>query len=119
MVQSSQLVPCLASFPTSPQKQVNYNSSKAAVHHLTRSLAGEWADHGVRVNSVAPTYVNTPMSNITAKDSQYFDVWMQGTPMHRMIQPEEVAVAILFLASPAASAITGAILPVDAGYTIW
>ena len=102
-----------------PQKQVNYNSSKAAVHHLTRSLAGEWADHGVRVNSVAPTYVNTPMSNITAKDSQYFDVWMQGTPMHRMIQPEEVTAAILFLASPAASAITGAILPVDAGYTIW
>ena len=102
-----------------PQKQVNYNSSKAAVHHLTRSLAGEWADRGVRVNSVAPTYVNTPMSNITAKDSQYFDVWMQGTPMRRMIEPEEVAAAILFLASPAASAITGAILPVDAGYTIW
>ena len=102
-----------------PQKQVNYNSFKASVHHLTRSLAGEWADRGVRVNSVAPTYVNTPMSNITAKDSQYFDVWMQGTPMRRMIEPEEVAAAILFLASPAASAITGAILPVDAGYTIW
>ena len=59
------------------------------------------------------------MSNITAKDSQYFDVWMQGTPMCRMIEPEEVAAASLFLASHAASAITGAILPVDAGYTIW
>ena len=57
-----------------PQKQVNYNSSKVAVHHLTRSLAGEWADRGVRVNSIAPTCVNAPMSNITAKDSQYFDV---------------------------------------------
>ena len=59
------------------------------------------------------------MSNITAKDSQYFDVWKQGTPRRRMIEPEEVAAAIHFLASPAASAITGAIFPVDAGYTIW
>ena len=89
------------------------------MHHLTRSLAGEWADRGVRVNSVAPTYVNTPMSNITAKDSQYFDVKMQRTPMRPMIDPEEVAAAIFFLASPAAPKITGAILPVNAGYTIW
>ncbi len=102
-----------------PQKQVNYNSSKAFVHHLTLSLAGEWTDRGVQVNSVAPAYVNTPMSNITAKDTQYFDVWMQGTPIRRMIEPEEVAAAILFLDPSAASAITGAILPVDAGYTIW
>ncbi len=89
------------------------------MHHLTRSLAGEWADRGVRVNSVAPTYVNTQMSKIPAKASLYFDVWMQGTPMRRMIEPEEVTAAILFLASTAAPAITGAILPVDAGYTIW
>ena len=102
-----------------PQKQVDYNASKAALHHLTRSLAGEWADWGVRVNAVAPTYVNTPMSNITAKNPHYFEAWMEGTPMRRMIETEEVAAAILFLASPAASAITGAILPVDAGYTIW
>ena len=98
---------------------MNYNSSKAVVHQLTRSLVGEWADRGVRVNSVAPTYVNTQMSNITAKDSQYFDVWVQGTLMRRMIEPKEVAAAILFLASPAASAITGAIRAVDAGCTIW
>ena len=98
---------------------MNYNSLKAVVHHLTRFLAGEWADRGVRVNSVAPTYVDTPMSNITAKDSQYFDVWMQGTPMRRTIEPKEVAAVIFFLASPAASAITGAIRPVDAGCTIW
>ena len=59
------------------------------------------------------------MSNITTKDSRYFDVWMQRTSMRRMIEPEEFAAAILFLASLAASAITGPILPVDAGYTIW
>ena len=102
-----------------PQKQVNYNPSNAAGHHLNRSSAGEWADRGVRVSSVAPTYVNTPMSNITAKDSQYFDVKMQRTPMRPMIDPEEVAAAIFFLASPSAPTITGTILPVDAGYTIW
>ena len=101
-----------------PQKQVNCNSSKAAVHHLTRSLAGEWSDRGVRVNSVVPTYVNTQMSNITAKDSQCFDVWMQGTPMRRMIEPEEVD-ALPLSCTSAASTITGAILPVDAGYPIW
>ncbi len=102
-----------------PQKQVHYNASKAGLHHLVRSLAGEWADRGVRVNAVAPAYVNTPMSNITALDPAYYDVWMEGTPMRRMVEPEEVAAAIAFLASPAASAITGAVLPVDAGYTIW
>ena len=102
-----------------PQKQVNYNPSNKAVHHLNRSLAGEQADRGVRVNSVAPTYVNTPMSNITAKDSQYFDVKMQRTPMRPMIDLEEIAAAIFFLASPSATTITVAILPVDAGYTIW
>ncbi len=89
------------------------------MHHLTRSLAGEWAGRGVRVNYVAPTYVNTLMSNILVKESQYFDVWMQRISMRRMIEPEEVAAAILFLASPATSTITGAILTVDAGYTIW
>ena len=98
---------------------MNYNSYKADEHHLTSFLAGEWADRGVRVNSVSPTYVNTPMSNITAKDSQYFDVKMQRTPMRPMIDPEEVAAAIFILASASVPTITRAILPVDAGYNIW
>ena len=102
-----------------PQSQAHYNASKAGLHHLTRSLAGEWADRNVRVNAVAPTYVNTVMSNITAKQPEYFGAWMEGTPMKRMIEPEEVASASLFLASDAASSITGTVLLVDAGYTIW
>ncbi|WP_137931606.1 SDR family NAD(P)-dependent oxidoreductase [Mesorhizobium comanense] len=102
-----------------PQSQVHYNASKAGLHHLTRSLAGEWADRGVRVNGVAPTYVNTVMSNVTARDPAYFSPWMEGTPMKRMVEPEEVASVNLFLASDAASAMTGAIILVDAGYTIW
>lgn len=102
-----------------PQNQVHYNASKAAVHHLTKSLAGEWAERGVRVNSVAPTYVNTPMSNITAKLPEYNDIWMAGTPMKRMVEPEEVASVNLFLASDASSGMTGAVVLVDAGYTVW
>ncbi|GAB5096742.1 SDR family oxidoreductase [Caballeronia sp. HLA56] len=102
-----------------PQRQVQYNASKAAVHHLTKSLAGEWAERNVRVNCVAPTYVNTVMSNVTAKDERFFKPWMDNTPMRRMVEPEEVASAIAFLASDAASAITGTILLTDAGYTIW
>jgi len=102
-----------------PQCQVHYNASKAAVHHLTKSLAGEWAERGVRVNSVAPTYVNTPMSNVTAKLPEYNDIWMEGTPMRRMIEPEEVASVNLFLASDASSGMTGSVVLVDGGYTIW
>lgn len=102
-----------------PQRQVHYNAAKAAVHHMTRSLAGEWAARGVRVNCVAPTYVNTLMSNVTAQDPAFFGPWMENTPMKRMVEPEEVAAVNLFLASDAASGMTGAVVLVDAGYTIW
>jgi len=102
-----------------PQRQAHYNASKAGLHHLVRSLAGEWADRGVRVNCVAPAYVNTVMSNVTARDPTYFGPWMEGTPMRRMVEPEEVAAVNLFLASDASSAMTGAVVLVDAGYTIW
>lgn len=102
-----------------PQRQAHYNASKAAVHHMTRSLAGEWAERGVRINCVAPTYVNTLMSNITAQDPYYFGPWMENTPMKRMVEPEEIAAVNLFLASDASSGMTGSVVLVDAGYTIW
>lgn len=102
-----------------PQRQVHYNAAKAGVHHLTRSLAGEWADRGVRINSVAPTYVNTLMSNVTAQDPYFFGPWMENTPMRRMVEPEEIAAVILFLASDASSGMTGSVVLVDAGYTVW
>ncbi|MBX5272683.1 SDR family oxidoreductase [Rhizobium sp. NLR17b] len=102
-----------------PQRQAQYNASKAGLHHLTKSLAGEWASRNVRVNCVAPGYVNTEMSNVTIQDPKYAVPWMAGTPMKRMVEPEEVASTNLFLASPAASGITGAVIVVDGGYTIW
>ncbi|MER8830346.1 SDR family oxidoreductase [Mesorhizobium sp. M0938] len=102
-----------------PQRQVHYNSAKAAVHHMTRSLAGEWAERGVRVNCVAPTYVDTAMSRGGFTDDKLMPVWMEMTPMKRVARPDEIAASILFLASDAASAMTGAVVVVDCGYTIW
>lgn len=102
-----------------PQRQAHYNAAKAGVHHMTRSLAGEWAERGVRVNTVAPTYVDTVMSNRSFNDPTRFPIWMENTPMKRVARADEIASAILFLASDAASAMTGAVVVVDCGYTIW
>lgn len=102
-----------------PQPQSYYNTSKGAVHQLTKSLAAEWAKRGVRVNSVAPTYIETAMTAYVKENKAVYNQWMDNTPMGRMGQPEEVASSVLFLASPAASLITGAIVPVDGGYTCY
>jgi NAD(P)-dependent dehydrogenase (short-subunit alcohol dehydrogenase family) len=101
------------------QRQAHYNVAKAAVHHLTKSLAGEWAERGIRVNCVAPTYVDTPMSNASFDDPARMPIWMDFTPMRRVARSDDIASAILFLASDASSAMTGAIVMVDCGYTIW
>lgn len=102
-----------------PQRQVHYNAAKAGVHHMTRSLAGEWAERGVRINCVAPTYVDTLMSRGGFTQSSLMPVWMDMTPMRRVAGPDEIAAPVLFLASDAASAMTGAIVSVDCGYTVW
>jgi NAD(P)-dependent dehydrogenase (short-subunit alcohol dehydrogenase family) len=102
-----------------PQPQSYYNASKAGVHHLTKSLAAEWASRGVRVNAVAPTYINTPMTANAAARGELFDVWMEMTPMRRMGEADEIASVVLFLASDAASLLTGSIVQADAGYTCW
>jgi NAD(P)-dependent dehydrogenase (short-subunit alcohol dehydrogenase family) len=102
-----------------PQPQTPYNVSKAAVHHMTRSMAAEWAPHGVRVNAVAPTYIETLMVTANPENAKRMEEWLHDTPMGRMGQAFEVASAVLFLASEASSLMTGAIVPVDAGYTCW
>ena len=102
-----------------PQKQSFYNASKAAVHHLTRSLAGEWADRGVRVNAVAPTYIDTPLTRFGMEDPELNRIWLDMTPMHRVGQPHEIASVVLFLASDASSLMTGSIVLADGGYTVW
>ena len=103
-----------------PQPQSFYNASKAAVHHLTRSLAAEWAARGVRVNAVAPTYIETPLTSFGMKESpEMYKVWLEMTPMGRVGQPDEIASVVHFLASDASSLMTGSIVLADGGYCCW
>ena len=100
-----------------PQWQPAYNASKAGVHHLTRSLAAEWAPLGVRVNAVAPGYVRTEMTPIDRPEFARY--WIEDTPQQRAATPEEIAPSVVFLASPASAFMTGSVLVIDGGYTLF
>jgi NAD(P)-dependent dehydrogenase (short-subunit alcohol dehydrogenase family) len=98
-----------------PQKQCAYNASKAAVTALSKSLASEWADRGVRVNAIAPGYVATPL---LAEKKHQFEQWLSATPQGRMAEPSEIASAAAFLLSEESAYFCGSELLVDGGYSL-
>ena len=94
----------------------SYQASKGGVVNLTRALALEWAADNIRVNAVAPTYVRTDLTTPIFSNPEMMKTVMAHTPLGRFPEPEDIAAAILFLASDAAGCITGVTLPVDSGY---
>ncbi|RLV89487.1 D-arabinitol 2-dehydrogenase ribulose-forming [Spathaspora sp. JA1] len=104
-----------------PQPQCMYNMSKAGVIHLARSLACEWAKYNIRVNTLSPGYILTPLTrNVISGHTEMKDAWESKIPMKRMAEPKEFVGSILYLASESASSYTtGHNLVVDGGYECW
>lgn len=99
-----------------PQSQASYNASKAAVVHLTKSLAVELADKGIRVNSISPGYIKTEMTGTVRQDWQ--DFWVESIPFKRMGTPEELVGAVIYLLSDASTYTSGADLIIDGCFTV-
>jgi NAD(P)-dependent dehydrogenase (short-subunit alcohol dehydrogenase family) len=100
-----------------PQKQCHYNAAKGGVNTLTKCLAYEWAEHNVRVNAIAPGFIGTPM--LKKADENLLKEWASLAVQKRIADPSELKGVAVFLASQAASYITGHVLVADGGYTIW
>jgi NAD(P)-dependent dehydrogenase (short-subunit alcohol dehydrogenase family) len=102
-----------------PQRQGIYNASKAAILHYTRSLAVEWADRGIRVNSISPGYTETAMTAVSRAIPERLASWQASTPLGRIAKPSEIAGAVVYLASDASTFVTGTDIVIDGGYRLW
>ncbi|MDR1706538.1 MAG: SDR family oxidoreductase [Prevotella sp.] len=102
-----------------PQPQAAYNAAKAGVIHLTKSLACEWAVHNIRVNCISPGYIHSPMMPVEVIPEDLMKIFYDRTPMKRVGVPDEIAPAVLYLASDASSFTTGAEIVIDGGYCCW
>lgn len=100
-----------------PQFQPIYNASKAAVHHLTKSLAAEWAPLGIRVNAIAPGYIKTEMAPVD--EPRFKARWIDDSPQQRYAMPHELGATAVYLAGEGSSFMTGSIIVLDGGYTLF
>ena len=102
-----------------PQTQCAYNSSKAGAIMLTKCMAVEWAERGIRVNGIAPGFMNTPLTKkrLSTPNDPAVKKWIDGTPLKRVGEPTELVGLALYLASDASSYTTGTVVSVDGGYT--
>jgi len=98
---------------------VIYGMTKAAMNQMTKNLACEWAEENIRVNAVAPWYIETPLAKQVLKDLDYLSEVLSRTPMNRIGKPEEVAAAVAFFCMPASSYITGQVVAVDGGFSVY
>lgn len=108
-----------AHIANTPQRQVAYNTSKAGVIHMTRTLAAEWADRGIRVNSISPGYTRTMLVDkliATPEGQKMTKIWLPLIPMKRMAEVTDLQGAVVYLASEASDYMTGADLLIDGGY---
>ncbi|MEE8244928.1 MAG: glucose 1-dehydrogenase [Pseudomonadales bacterium] len=103
-----------------PQKQCHYNAAKAGVHMLTKCLAVEWVKHNIRVNAIAPGYVETDLTRPFMEENpeEAEKLWKMGTLQERFSAPSEMAGAAVYLASDASTFVTGEVMVVDGGYTL-
>jgi len=107
-----------ASIVNHPQRQVAYNTSKAAVVHMTKTLGTEWCDRGVRVNSISPGYVDTAL-NRSDHLMAIRELWIRDTPMKKLAEVEDLPGALLYLASPLSNYMTGHDMIIDGGFSCW
>jgi len=100
-----------------PQWQPVYNASKAAVHQLTKSFAAEWAPLNIRVNAIAPGYIKTEMAPVD--EPRFKQRWIDDAPQQRYAMPDELGTTVVYLASDGSAFMTGSIVVIDGGYTLW
>lgn len=102
-----------------PRHNVEYCTAKAGVAHLTKGMASDWAHYGIRVNAIAPGYIRTAQTAASARYPEIVERVIASTPMKRYGREDELKGAILFLASEASSFMTGSVVVIDGGLTIW